>query len=63
MAVYTSTTILIIIALSSVILFFFVVLHNSHTFQIVLGELQESCTSSHSSGIFKKSELLLFKKL
>ena len=61
MAVYTSTTILIIIALSSVMLFF-VVLHNSHTFQIVLGELQESCTSSHFSGTFQKSELLLFKK-
>ena len=33
----------IIIALSSVMDFVFV-LHNSHTFQIVLGELQDTCT-------------------
>ena len=26
---------------------FFVFLHNSHTFQIVLGELKDTCTSNH----------------
>ena len=35
----------IIIALSSVSFLFFT--HNSHTFQIVLGELQDTCTSNH----------------
>ena len=39
-----ASIVLIIIALSSVIFFF---LHNSHTFQIVLGELQDTCTSNH----------------
>ena len=37
-----ASILLIIIALSSVIFFFF--LHNSHTFQIVLGELQDTST-------------------
>ena len=40
-----ASIVLIIIALSSVSFFFF--LHNSHTFQIVLGELQDTCTSNH----------------
>ena len=35
----------IIIALSSVSFLFFT--HNSHTFQIVLGELQDTCTLNH----------------
>ena len=35
----------IIIALSSVLFLFFT--HNSHTFQIILGELQDTCTSNH----------------
>ena len=47
----------IIIALSSVSFLFFT--HNSHTFQIVLGEVQDTCTLNH---FFLKSELLLFKK-
>ena len=40
-----ASIVLIIIALSSVSFLFF--LHNSHTFQIVLGELQDTCTSNH----------------
>ena len=40
-----ASIVLIIIALSSVIFLFFT--HNSHTFQIVLGELQDTCTSNH----------------
>ena len=40
-----ASIVLIIIALSSVSCFFF--LHNSHTFQIVLGELQDTCTLNH----------------
>ena len=35
----------IIIALSSVSFLFFT--HNPHTFQIVLGELQDTCTLNH----------------
>ena len=38
-----ASIVLIIIALSSV-MFFVVFLHNSHTFQIVLGELQDTST-------------------
>ena len=40
-----ASIVLIIIALSSVIFLFFT--HNSHTFQIVLGELQDTCTLNH----------------
>ena len=45
-----ASIVLIIIALSSVSFFF---LHNSHTFQIVLGELQDTCTSNHFKNILK----------
>ena len=52
-----ASIVLIIIALSSVSFFFF--LHNSHTFQIVLGELQDTCTLNH----FKKIRIVVVQKI